>query len=147
MLNKAILMGRLTRDPELRTTPSGVNVCSFTLAIDRRFQRQGEERQTDFLNCIAFGQRADFVSKYFIKGQLAIVIGSIQTRSWDTPEGKRYATEIIADEINFAGSKKDNPTPSQSVGNPNDFMPQSAPGSDAVSGFMTTDDDDDELPF
>ena len=105
MLNKAILMGRLTKDPVLTTTPAGLSVVRFTLAIDRRFQRQGEERQTDFLNIVSFGRTADFVSRYFVKGQLAIVVGSIQTRSWEQDGQRRYATEIVADEVQFLTTK------------------------------------------
>ena len=138
MFNKAILMGRLTRDPEQSTSPSGVVVTRFTLAIDRRFQRQGEERQTDFLNIVAFNKTAEFVKKYFIKGQLALVSGSIQTRSWDGPDGqKRYATDIIAEEVNFVGSKKDNPQGGAE---------QSVSPKAADNEFMPLDDDD-KLPW
>ena len=95
MLNKAILMGRITRDPELRYTPNNVAVCTFTVAIDRRFVRQGEERQADFINVVAWRQQAEFVAKYFTKGRMINVVGSIQTRSWDDQNGtKRYATEV-----------------------------------------------------
>lgn len=142
MLNKAILMGRLTKDPVLTTTPAGLSVVRFTLAIDRRFQRQGEERQTDFLNIVCFGRTADFVSRYFVKGQLAIAVGSIQTRSWEQDGQRRYATEIVADEVNFGGSKKDNPN-STSDGSE---TVSAAPNDDADSGFMPLDDDD-SLPF
>lgn len=141
MLNKAILMGRLTKDPVLTTTPAGLSVARFTLAIDRRFQRQGEERQTDFLNVVAFSRNAEFVSKYFVKGQLAIVVGSIQTRSWDQDGQKRYATEIVADEINFGGSKKDNPSSSSES-----FREAAPAASNDDGGFMPLDDDD-ALPF
>ncbi|MBE7020346.1 MAG: single-stranded DNA-binding protein [Ruminococcaceae bacterium] len=137
MFNKAILMGRLTRDPEQSTSPSGVVVTRFTLAIDRRFQRQGEERQTDFLNIVAFNKTAEFVKKYFIKGQLALVSGSIQTRSWDGPDGqKRYATDIIAEEVNFVGSKKDNPQGGA----------EQTGSAKATDEFMPVDDDD-KLPW
>ncbi|MBE7014485.1 MAG: single-stranded DNA-binding protein [Ruminococcaceae bacterium] len=141
MFNKAILMGRLTRDPEQSTSPSGVVVTRFTLAVDRRFQRQGEEKQTDFLNIVAFNKTAEFVKKYFVKGQLALVSGSIQTRSWDGQDGqKRYATDIIAEEVNFVGSKKDNPQ-GNSAGS--DFSEQVKPSDNE---FMPLDDDD-SLPF
>ncbi len=141
MLNKAILMGRLTKDPVLTTTPAGLSVARFTLAIDRRFQRQGEERQADFINIVCFSRNADFVSKYFVKGQLAIVVGSIQTRSWEQDGQKRYATEVVADEVNFGSTKKDNP-----AGTSQGFdMPSSAPANDD-GGFMPIDDDD-SLPF
>ena len=142
MLNKAILMGRLTKDPVLTTTPAGLSVARFTLAIDRRFQRQGEERQADFINVVCFSRNADFVSKYFVKGQLAIVVGSIQTRSWEQDGQKRYATEVVADEVNFGSTKKDNPAGQggQSFG-----APDIAPAVDE-GGFMPIDDDD-SLPF
>lgn len=143
MLNKAILMGRLTRDPESSTSQSGVVVTRFTLAIDRRFQKQGEERKADFINIVTFNKTAEFVKKYFVKGQLALVVGSIQTRSWNGPDGqKRYATEVIAEEVNFVGSKKDNPSASGDSFSDSGF--QSAPVSN--DEFMPLDDDDN-LPF
>lgn len=143
MLNKAILMGRLTKDPVLTTTPAGLSVARFTLAIDRRFQRQGEERQADFINIVCFSRNADFVSKYFVKGQLAIVVGSIQTRSWEQDGQKRYATEVVADEVNFGSTKKDNPAGAQAQGfsAPSEAAPVGDEG-----GFMPIDDDD-SLPF
>lgn len=133
MLNKAIIMGRLTRDPELKYTPNNVPVCTFSVAVDRSFVRQGEERQTDFINIVAWRSTAEFVSKYFAKGRMINVVGSIQTRSWDDQDGKkRYVTEIVADEVNFCGDKKSD----------------SAQSSDSFSdsGFLTVDTDDD-LPF
>ena len=106
MLNTVILMGRLTRDPELRQTPQGVSVASFTLAVDRNYARQGEDKQTDFINITAWRSTADFVSKYFTKGQLVAVRGRLQTRTWQDPNGqKRYATDVVADEVFFAESK------------------------------------------
>lgn len=143
MFNKVILMGRLTRDPESSTSPSGVVVTRFTLAVDRRFQKQGEERQADFINIVTFNKTAEFVKKYFVKGQLALVSGSIQTRSWDGQDGqKRYATEVIAEEVNFVGSKKDNPSSNQ--GAASDF--NEAPKPVSNDEFMPLDDDD-SLPF
>lgn len=110
MLNKVILMGRFTRDPELKSTPQGVSTCSFSLAVDRNFTREGEERKADFINCVAWRSTAEFISKYFRKGSMAAIEGSIQTRSWDDNEGKkRYATEVIVSQIYFAESKKDEP--------------------------------------
>lgn len=106
-MNKVNLLGRIVKDPELRYTPSGTAVVSFTLAVDRRFQKQGEDRQADFINCIGWGKTAEFVANYFTKGQLMALSGSIQVRTWDDNEGhKRYATEVIADEVYFAESKK-----------------------------------------
>ena len=108
-MNKVILMGRLTRDPETRyTQTSNMQVTSFTLAVNRRFVKQGEERQADFINCVAWNKTAEFVSKYFKKGQQVGIIGRIQTRNYDDEQGiKHYVTEIIAEEVYFAGDKKD----------------------------------------
>ena len=101
-MNKVILMGRLTADPEFRQTPSGVNLVRFTLAVNRRFQKN----ETDFINCVAWRQTADFICKYFYKGDMIAVIGNIQTRSWEDKDGKKvYATEVIADEAYFTGTK------------------------------------------
>ena len=106
-MNKAILMGRLTKDPEMRTTASQIPVASFTLAVDRRFKKQGEDRQADFIPIIAWRQQAEFCGKYFRKGSRMVVVGSIQTRTWDDNEGKKhYATEVIADEIYFGDSRR-----------------------------------------
>ena len=108
-MNKVILMGRLTRDPEVRyTQTSNTLVASFSLAVNRRFVRQGEERQADFINCVAWNKTGEFVSKYFKKGQQVGIIGRIQTRNYDDEQGiKHYVTEIIAEEVYFAGDKKD----------------------------------------
>ena len=108
MLNSVQLIGRFTRDPELRTTQSGVSTCSFTIAVDRNFVRQGEERKADFINCVAWRQTAEFISRYFKKGNLIALEGSIQTRTWDDTEGKRhYVTEVIVDRTHFVESKRD----------------------------------------
>ncbi len=108
MLNVAVLMGRLVADPELRQTPSGVSVTSFTLAVDRSYVKAGAERQTDFIDVVAWRNTAEFVCKYFRKGQLAAVQGSIQTRSYTDKEGnKRKAFEIVADNVHFAEPKRE----------------------------------------
>lgn len=105
MINKAILMGRLTRDPELRHTGSGTPVCSFNIAIPNGY---GESQTTDFINCVAWNKTAEFVNKYFAKGRMIVVVGRIQTRSWEGQDGKKnYATEVVANEISFGESKKD----------------------------------------
>ena len=97
MLNKVILMGRFTRDPELRSTPQGISTCSFSIAVDRNFVRPGEERKADFINCVAWRQTAEFISKYFRKGSMVALEGSLQTRSWDDQDGKkRYATDVVS---------------------------------------------------
>ncbi len=104
MINKAILMGRLTRDPELRHTGSGTPVCSFSIAIDNGY---GENRSTDFINCVAWNKTAEFVEKYFTKGRMIIVVGRIQTRTWEGQDGKKnYATEVVASEVSFGESKR-----------------------------------------
>ena len=111
-MNKVILMGRLTRDPEVRyTQTSNTLVASFTLAVNRRFVRQGEERQADFINIVAWNKTGEFVSKYFKKGQQVAVVGRLQTRTWDDDKGqKHYITEVIAEETYFADSKRDGNT-------------------------------------
>ncbi len=108
MLNSVNLIGRFTRDPELRSTPNGVSTCSFTIAVDRNFVRQGEERKADFIGCVAWRQTAELISKYFKKGNLIALEGSIQTRTWDDNDGKRhYVTEVIVDRVHFVESKRD----------------------------------------
>ena len=107
-MNKVILMGRLTRDPEVRyTQTSNTLVASFSLAVNRRFVRQGEERQADFFNVVAWGKTGEFCSKYFKKGQQVGVIGRLQTRTWDDDKGRHYITEVVAEEAYFADSKRD----------------------------------------
>ena len=108
-MNKVILMGRLTRDPEVRyTQTNNTLVASFSLAVNRRFARQGEERQADFINIVAWSKLGEFCSKYFKKGQQVGIIGRIQTRSWEDEQGqKRYTTEVVAEEAYFADSKRD----------------------------------------
>ena len=143
MLNKVILMGRFTRDPELRSTPQGVSTCAFSIAVDRNFVRPGEERKADFVNCVAWRQTAEFISKYFKKGSMVALEGSIQTRSWDDAEGKkRYATEVIVNQVYFAESKRDSQSDVMGSDVPyasNDFG--SLP--DPISPMGT----DDDLPF
>ena len=108
-MNKVILMGRLTRDPEVRyTQTNNTLVSSFSLAVNRRFARQGEERQADFINIVAWSKLGEFCSKYFKKGQQVGVIGRIQTRTWDDDQGtKHYVTEVVAEEAYFADSRRD----------------------------------------
>lgn len=145
-MNKAILMGRLTRDPEMRMTPSQVPVCTFTLAVDRRFKSAGGEKQADFIPIVAWRQQAEFANKYFRKGSRMIVVGSIQTRSWDDAEGKRhYATEIVADEIEFGESKSREGGTYDNAPAGNGFPAPSAQGSS--DGFFPAPDDDTALPF
>lgn len=104
MINKVILMGRLTRDPEIRTTNSGKSVAQFTAAVESGY---GDKKQTDFINCVAWNNQAEFLSKYFTKGMMIIVSGRISTRTWEGQDGrKNYVTEVVASEINFGETKK-----------------------------------------
>ena len=107
MLNKAILMGRLTRDPELRHTQSNMAVASFTLAIDRDRKDANGNRQTDFIDCVAWGRQAEFVKQWFTKGMMAIVVGRVQSRNWEDKNGnKRVSVEVNCDEVSFGETKK-----------------------------------------
>ena len=108
-MNKAIIIGRLTRDPEMRTTASGINSTSFTVAVSRNYANQSGERETDFINCVAWRKQAENISKYCTKGTQVAVEGRIQTRSYDAQDGtKRYVTEIIADNVTFLGGRGSN---------------------------------------
>lgn len=145
MLNNAVIMGRLVADPELRTTPNGISVTSFAVAVDRRFNRQGEERQADFIDVVAWRQSADFVCKYFRKGSMIAIQGSIQTRMYEDKNGnKRKAVEIVADNVSFCGSKADGGTGS--------FAREESYAQPAPS-YSTADEGDfkeipeDDLPF
>ncbi len=142
-MNKVILMGRLTKDPEVRyTQTNNTLVASFSLAVNRRFARQGEERQADFFNVVAWNKTGEFVSKYFKKGQQVGVIGRLQTRNWDDDQGqKHYVTEVIAEETYFADSKRE---------------AEAGISSDVVNTFgenlvqnadFQVDASDDDLPF
>lgn len=155
MLNTAIIMGRLTADPELRTTQTGLSVTSFTVAVDRNY-KSGDERQTDFINVVAWRGTADFVSRYFKKGQMIAVQGSIQTRNYEDKNGnKRTAVEIVADNVSFCGSKNEsgNTYGAQRVDSAPAVSYQSAnAGSFSVlpddnQGFPFGADDDEGLPF
>ncbi len=107
-LNKVILGGRLTADPELKTTPSGVSVCQFGLAVNRKYSKEGEQN-TDFINCVAWRATAEFISRYFRKGSSLCIVGNIQTRSYTDKDGiKRNVTEVIVDEAMFVDSKGEN---------------------------------------
>ena len=141
MINVAVLMGRMVADPELRTTQSGISVTSFTLAVDRSYSKQGEERQCDFINIVAWRNTADFVCKYFRKGQLVAVQGSIQTRSYTDKDGnKRKAVEIVADNVHFAESKRESNKNTYASGNADINDPQ---GNEDFEEIPSSDD----LPF
>jgi single-strand DNA-binding protein len=136
MLNTAIIMGRLTADPELRKTPAGVDVTRFTVAVDRGYAKQGEEKKADFISVVAWRQTAEFVCKYFRKGSMIAVQGSIQTGSYEKDGVKRSTFEINADNVSFCGSKNDGQS-----GNSSQNEPQ-ATGTAYDIGY-----DDDSLPF
>lgn len=141
MLNHITIMGRLTRDPEMRTTQSGVSVASFTLAVDRDFGgKDGGEKQTDFIDCTAWRHTAEFVSKYFTKGRMAVVSGRLQIDNYTDNDGnKRRSAKVIADNIYFGDSKKDGATSGQSD--------EAASFTPAPSDFVPANVDDGELPF
>ena len=153
MLNKCILQGRLCSDPELRHTTSGVPVASFSLAVDRDFKdKQTGEKATDFIDIVAWRNTAEFVSRYFTKGRMAVVVGSLQLRDWTDKEGnKRRAAEVVADTVYFGDSRRD----TQAGGHPDDsYMPAPAnypTGGLAPAGQLNmsgdVDVDDGELPF
>lgn len=124
-MNKAILMGRLTKEPELKSTQNGISRCSFTLAVDRRFKNADGERETDFINCTAWRGTAEFITNYFRKGQRIAIVGSIQVRSYETDAGeRRYITEVVAEEAYFADGYQEskNSTNNSNTNNPNPFV-------------------------
>ena len=151
-MNKAILVGNLTRDPETRTTPSGVSCTTFTVACQRRFANQQGVREADFINCVAWRQTADFVARYFTKGSRIGVEGTIQTRSYDAQDGsKRYVTEVVVDNVEFVGSRSENTARRDEVPFPTAAPADNGMGSSGgVSQGMNrgfTEVEDDELPF
>ncbi len=155
MLNHIVIMGRLTRDPELRRTGSGIAVASFTLAVDRDFgNRESGERETDFIDCVAWRQTGEFVSKYFTKGSMAVVSGRLQIRSWTDKDGnKRRSAEVVADNVYFGESKRSNEGNTSYGGNSYaapaapSFGGYSAPAAAPASDFAMLEDDDAQLPF
>ncbi len=157
MLNHITIMGRLTRDPELRYTQSQTPVASFTLAVDRDYGgRDGGEKQTDFIDCVAWRQTAEFVSKYFQKGSMAVVSGRLQIRDWtDREGGKRRSAEVVVDNIYFGESRRrdsgDSGSYGGNYGSSGESRSYSAPSSSSSSSnaspFAELDDGDGELPF
>lgn len=156
MLNKVILMGRITQDLEVKQTPSGVSVLSFTVAVQRNFARQGEERQTDFINCVAWRQQAEFIGKYFRKGRMIALEGNLRTRTYDDKNGvKHYVTEVFVDSVSFTGEKTEGSSQQGGYGNSyNQASAQnnynSAPANDDLSiGDMADFEvlSDDGVPF
>ncbi len=170
MLNHIVIMGRLTRDPELRRTQSGTPVVSFSLAVDRDFaSREGGERQTDFIDVVAWRGTAEFVSKYFGKGRMAVVSGRLQIRDWTDRDGnKRRTAEVVADNVYFGDSKRDGDSQQQSGGYNRSYSDAPSGGSyggqnnygsggsyggqggysaPSSSDFAELSDDDGDLPF
>ena len=158
MLNHITIMGRLTRDPELRRTGSGIAVASFTVAVDRDFGgRDGGEKETDFIDCVAWRQTGEFVSKYFTKGRMIVVSGRLQIRSWNDKDGnKRRTAEVVADNCYFGDSRRDGESTGSYGGNTYggnaygapapSYGGYSAPAAPA-SDFAMLEDDDAQLPF
>lgn len=155
MLNRIILMGRLTRDPELRRTGSGTPVTSFSLAVDRDFKSQSGEKETDFIDVVAWRSTAEFVSKYFTKGRMAVVEGRLQIRDWtDRDGGKRRSAEVVADNVYFGDSKRDG---GSDFGAPPAYGAPASYGAPAtgrgaapaggMSDFAEIGEEDGELPF
>ena len=162
MLNHIVIMGRLTRDPELRRTGTGIAVASFTVAVDRDFSgRDGGEKETDFIDCVAWRQTGEFVSKYFTKGSMIVVSGRLQIRNWNDKDGnKRRTAEVVADNCYFGDSKRENEGGSSFGGNTyggnsygnygapsGNYGGYSAPAGAPASDFAMLDDDDAQLPF
>ncbi len=147
-MNKVILMGRLTRDPEMRQTPNGVAVCSFSVAVNRRFAKEGQQT-ADFINCTAWRQQAEFICKYFQKGSMIAVVGSIQSRTWENQEGKKqYSTDVVVDEVYFTGSKNESHTQGGESYNPVQTRTDDAFGGGMDDmGFQAVDGSEDDLPF
>ena len=150
MLNHITIMGRMVRDPELRRTGSGIAVASFTLAVDRDFKAGNSgEKEVDFIDCVAWRQAGEFVSKYFSRGRMAVVSGRLQIRSWNDKDGnKRRTAEVVADNVYFADSKSEpsSTAPQASAPASYDALAYSAPNYPA-SDFQMLDDDDAQLPF
>ncbi len=156
-MNKVILMGRLTRDVEMRQTPSGVSLARFSIAVNRRFAGKDAQQQADFINCVAWRQTGEFIARYFRKGSMIAVVGSIQSRSWDGQDGKKqYATEVVVDEAYFTGSKAETGTSGGGGYQNQGFNAPSQPtgGSEPsfgddfdMDGFADLDGSEDDLPF
>ncbi len=153
MLNHITIMGRLTRDPELRRTGSGIAVASFTVAVDRDFSGKDSEKETDFIDCVAWRNTGEFVSKYFTKGRMIVVSGRLQIRNWNDKDGnKRRSAEVVADSCYFGDSKKESDSSGGSYGGNSYNAPgYNSPGYGASaypqSNFDLIEEDDAQLPF
>lgn len=146
MINNATIMGRLTKAPELRTTNTGKTVTGFTVAVDRKYTPTGQEKQTDFIDCVAWKSKAEFITRYFHKGDLIAIEGEIQTRTWEDGSGKkRKAVEVLVNNVSFCGYKKEEKTV-YDEGQPSIDINED----DVENGFVVVDDseiNDDDLPF
>ena len=160
MLNHITIMGRLTRDPELRRTGSGIAVASFRVAVDRDYApKDGGERKTDFIDCVAWRQTGEFISKYFTKGRMIVVDGRLEMRDWTDKDGnKRTSAEVVVDNAYFGDSKRDGDNGGNAYGGNTyggssysapapSYGGYSAPAAPSASDFMMLDDDDAQLPF
>lgn len=146
MLNCAIIMGRLTADPELKTTQSGISVTSFSVAVDRNYTPKGQEKQTDFINVVAWRQTAEFVTRYFHKGSMIAIEGSIQSRKYQDRNGNnRTAVEIVANNVSFCGSKAESGVPSNDGGY--GYQQAASYQTAGADDFEELPDDEDDLPF
>ena len=150
-MNKVILIGRLTKDPEVKSTQNQVSYCNFSIAVDRKYKDASGERQADFINCVAWRQQADLLGRYFAKGHRIGVVGTLQTRTYEVDGQRRYATDVVVDEIDFIESK--NNSADNSGGNyssstqPAAAVSSPPPAPSGDSGFFPTMDDDTTLPF
>lgn len=151
MLNVVAIMGRLVADPEFKTTPAGINVCTFRIACDRSFVQQGQQRQADFIDVVAWRHNADFLCKYFAKGSMVAVQGRLQTRQYQDRNGnKRTAVEVVADSLSFAGSSKKPGGQAVDEGGeapPSDYRDPAPAYSQGDADDFAVIDDNDDLPF
>lgn len=147
-MNKVILVGRLTKDPEVKTTQSQIEYCSFSVAVDRRFKSASGEKQADFINCVAWRQQAKLLGQYFQKGSRIGIVGSLQTRDYEKDGKKVYVTEVAVDEIEFVDSKRDGSGSSSIEDSSSGSVSRTPPPALQVeSGFYPAMDDDTSLPF
>ena len=150
-LNNVVLMGRLTHAPELKYTQSNIAYCHFSIAVDRQY-KSGEEKQVDFIDCTAWRTTAEFITKYFDKGNMIALVGRLQTRTWQTDDGqKRKATEVVCNQVSFCGSKKDSNNNNYAPNAPTQVEPVTAVEQGEsplnVDAFGELDEDDSDLPF
>ncbi len=157
MLNRVILMGRITAAPELKTTTSGISVTSFSLAVERSYVKQGEQRQTDFINIVCWRQQAEFVCRYFGKGSMIAIEGQLQTRTYQAKDGtNRYVTEVVADNVSFTGERRDQNNSGYNNYNNGGYQPQQSfdPQPEQQTSYSNGSNSDfeempldDDLPF